>query len=80
MIKGSSIVNDGFEEWLSGGGMIGVSSNDIDDPARNLSWTVDFPSSVREIEEMTVKVNKINVQMIKDALLAMARLPTGCFE
>jgi hypothetical protein len=80
-ILGATVVNDGFEDWLSGGGMIGVSSdNAAADTARTLTWTVDFPSSLREVDEMAVKVNKINVEMIKDALISMARMPTGCFE
>ena len=48
-IAGTAIVKEGFEEWISSGGMIGVSSDEADDEARQLGWTVEFPESVREV-------------------------------
>ena len=76
----TAVVNDGIEEWISGGGMLGVSSDQNDDPNRKLSWNVTFPQSLQKIDEMVVKVNKISIEQIKDALKAMAKLPMGCFE
>ena len=48
-IAGTAVVKEGFEEWISSGGMIGVSRDEADDEARQLGWTVEFPESVREV-------------------------------
>ena len=58
----TAVVNDGIEEWISGGGMLGVSSDQDEDPNRMISWNVTFPKSVQKIDEMVVKVNKISVE------------------
>ena len=79
-IVGAKMVNDGMEEWITGGGMLGVSTGDAEDPLRKLDWQLEFPHSALELDEISVKVNKINVEQIKTALEAMARMPTGCFE